>query len=58
MTKHEHRNKIWLEGYNAMWAGAKMEACPYEDESDNSETWFEGYTWAIEEKYDGGREPQ
>lgn len=57
MNKHEHRNKVWLEGYNAFWAGAKSSACPYQDEY-RAETWYEGYSWAVEEKYDGGRDPQ
>ena len=58
MSTDEIRNMLWLQGYNAMWAGAKVESCPYENETDEAETWFEGYMVAFEEKYDGDREPQ
>ena len=58
MNTDKKRNKVWLQGYHAMWAGAKLTDNPYKDETDKSETWYEGYTWAIEEKYCGDREPQ
>jgi hypothetical protein len=50
MNTHEKRNKVWLEGYHAYFAGVKMNKNPYRDETDKSETWYEGYTWAIEEE--------
>lgn len=58
MDKHQKRNEIWLKGYNAFRAGAKESACPFDYVDWEAELWFEGYTWAVEEKYDGGREPQ
>ena len=57
MNKHAHRNKVWIEGYNAFRAGAQFGSNPYPSD-DRAETWYEGYSWAMEEKYDGGRDPQ